>query len=75
MRLRGYKLKDPLERMRFFCSLALNDQDLLDVESFFDDVLKPNQMKLLMVVVDSWDVFWRHRELAIVAKGYKKRLF
>lgn len=29
---------DPLERLRFFCSLAMNGQDWLDVEPFFDDV-------------------------------------
>jgi hypothetical protein len=29
---------DPLERLRFFCSLAMNRQDWLDVEPFFDDV-------------------------------------
>lgn len=27
---------DPLERLRFFCSLAMNGQDWLDVEPFFD---------------------------------------
>ena len=27
-----------LERLRFFCSLAMNGQDWLDVEQFFDDV-------------------------------------
>lgn len=25
-----------LERLRYFCSLALSDQDWLDVEQFFD---------------------------------------
>lgn len=28
----------PLERLRFFCSLAMNGRDWLDVESFFDAV-------------------------------------
>ena len=35
----------PLERLRFFCSLAMNGQDWMDVEPFFDDVqtlLTPN---------------------------------
>lgn len=30
--------ESPLERLRFFCSLALNSQDWLDVEPFFDDI-------------------------------------
>lgn len=29
---------DPLERLRFFCSLAMRGQDWLDVEPFFDAV-------------------------------------
>lgn len=28
----------PLERLRFFCSLALQGQDWLDVEPFFNDI-------------------------------------
>lgn len=28
----------PLERLRFFCSLAMNGQDWLDVEPFFDAI-------------------------------------
>ena len=31
---------DALERLCFFCSLAMNGQDWLDVEQFFDDVRK-----------------------------------
>jgi hypothetical protein len=30
---------DPLERLRFFCSLAMTGQDWLDVEEFFDAVI------------------------------------
>jgi len=29
---------DPVERLRFFCSLALSGQDWLDVEPFIEDV-------------------------------------
>lgn len=29
----------PVERLRFFCSLAMNGRDWLDVEPFFEDVL------------------------------------
>lgn len=32
----GYSVQDPVERLRFFCSLAMNEQDWLDVEQFFD---------------------------------------
>jgi hypothetical protein len=35
---RAFKDTAPLERLRFFCSLALDGQDWLDVESFFDAV-------------------------------------
>lgn len=31
---------DPIERLRFFCSLAMQGQDWLDVEEFFDDVIE-----------------------------------
>jgi hypothetical protein len=30
---------EPLERLRFFCSLAMSGQDWLDVEEFFDAVI------------------------------------
>jgi hypothetical protein len=36
----GFKLKDPLERLRFFCSCAMKGQDWLDSEQFFDAVIK-----------------------------------
>ena len=32
--------KDPIERLRFFCSLAMNGQDWIDSEPFFDDLIK-----------------------------------
>lgn len=38
--VRGEEEPDPLERLRFFCSLAMNGQDWLDSEQFFDDVEK-----------------------------------
>ena len=34
----GWTESDPLERLRFFCSQAMNGQDWLDVEQFFDAV-------------------------------------
>ena len=34
----GCEEESPLERLRFFCSLAMNDQDWLDSECFFDDI-------------------------------------
>jgi hypothetical protein len=39
----GREEPDPVERLRFFCSLAMNKQDWLDVEAFFDDVLAERQ--------------------------------
>ena len=35
--LGGYDKKDPLERLKFFCSLGLCSEDWLEVESFFID--------------------------------------
>jgi hypothetical protein len=37
-KLGGDEEPDPLERLRFFCSLAMDGQDWIDVEPFFDDV-------------------------------------
>lgn len=36
---------DAIERLRFFCSLAMQPQDWLDVESFFEDVIKQTKEK------------------------------
>jgi hypothetical protein len=38
----GGQEPDPLERLRFFCSLAMTGQDWLDVEVFFDALKTPN---------------------------------
>ena len=38
----GWQEPDPLERLRFFCSLAMTGQDWLDVEAFFDALKTPN---------------------------------
>ncbi len=35
----------PLERLRFFCSLAMNEQDWLDVEPFFDAISPPSHVE------------------------------
>lgn len=32
------KNETPIERLRFFCSLAMQDQDWLDVEQFFNEL-------------------------------------
>jgi hypothetical protein len=37
-KLGGGDEPDPLERLRFFCSIAMNNQDWLDVEPLFNDV-------------------------------------
>ena len=39
--MEGYSEKDPIERLRFFCSLSMSWQDWLDVERFFDDLTAP----------------------------------
>lgn len=36
--MQGLPNESPLENLRFFCSLAMNGQDWLDVEPFFDAV-------------------------------------
>lgn len=38
--LGGNKEECPLERLRFFCSIALSGRDWIDVEPLFDDVEK-----------------------------------
>lgn len=35
----GHEDPDPIERLRFFCSLAMGAKYWLDVERFFDDVI------------------------------------
>lgn len=35
----GFEEIDPIEKLRFFCSLAMEDQDWIDVEQFFDEVV------------------------------------
>ena len=37
----GTEETDPIERLRFFCSLAMNGRDWLDVEPFFDALAHP----------------------------------
>src|SRR5690606_7914957 len=34
--MKGCKETDPIERLRFYCSLAMSGQDWLDAEPFFD---------------------------------------
>lgn len=38
---------DPIERLRFFCSLAMKGQDWLDVEPFFDALSPPAEAREL----------------------------
>lgn len=49
----GFDEIDSVERLRFFCSLAMKGQDWLDVESFFDAIIKaksvPDGWKLVPV--------------------------
>lgn len=50
---------DPIERLRFFCSIAMNGRDWLDVEQFFSAVLAERTKKdaALKACVDSWREF------------------
>lgn len=41
---KGYDENNPIERLRFYCSLAMTGRDWLDVEQFFD-ALKASQDK------------------------------
>lgn len=36
--LRADEISDPLERLRFFCSLCMNQEDWIEVELFFSDI-------------------------------------
>ncbi|QND94335.1 hypothetical protein SY91_01734 [Burkholderia cenocepacia] len=45
--------KDPIERLRAFCSLALNGQDWLDVEPLFDALLATSQPEPRAEVTDA----------------------
>lgn len=38
--MNGEEETDPVERLRFFLSIALSGQDWLDVEQFLDDISK-----------------------------------
>ena len=46
--------KDPVERLRAFCSLAMKGQDWLDVERFFDAVLKEREANQEVVANYRW---------------------
>lgn len=47
---------EPLEKLRFFLSLALNDQDWLDVEAFINEV--EAQISGLKLALDSSFTKW-----------------
>ena len=38
----GSEEPDPIERLRFFCSLAMKGQDWIDVEPFFEALMTHN---------------------------------
>ena len=37
--LGGMEIDDPVERLKFFCSLAMDSQDWVDCEQFFNDIV------------------------------------
>lgn len=53
----GYSVQDPVERLRFFCSLAMNGQDWLDVEQFFD-ALRRQQGEAVAWLYESKNLYW-----------------
>ena len=44
---------DPVERLRFFCSLAMSRQDWIDVEPFFDEVRDSQAAELAALRADA----------------------
>ena len=64
----GYEEQDPIERLRFFCSLAMNGQDWLDVEPFFAAIRK-NTMENLQGKQGE-PVAWLHKDCATTEHGY-----
>lgn len=66
---------DPLERLRFFCSLAMNSRDWMDVEPFFDDLQAEDELlhqRTHMNQQDS-DIALRGAELALADSIKKMR--
>ena len=58
MKQEGEEPDDPVERLRFFCSLAMRGEDWLDVEPFFDAILavpapKPPTAAEVMAIYDA----------------------
>ena len=56
---------DPVERLRFYCSLAMQGQDWLDVEPFFDALKagqgEPVSQSYIQTVPDKCDrIVWRN---------------
>lgn len=43
--IKGSEELDPIERLRFFCSIAMRAQDWLDVEPFFDALIADRQRR------------------------------
>ena len=59
----GFTEDDPMERLRFFCSLAMNGQDWIDVEPFFGAVLTEmlGPQKVLSAEAVTQPGFYWHR--------------
>ena len=43
--IKGSEELDPIERLRFFCSIAMRAQDWLDVEPLFEDLIADRQRR------------------------------
>ncbi len=60
-----------IERLRFFCSLAMNGQDWIDVEPFFDALNQPSGAQPVAwqhVYINNWNGTHRRIECSILPK-------
>lgn len=71
-RFNGLDEVDPIERLRFFCSQAMNGDDWLDLEQFIDAVIKDKENAIKSereaCALTCEELFWRK-----TPKGYSYR--
>ena len=66
-RVGGHDETDPIERLRFFCSIAMSrQQDWLDVEPFFNDVIaERDALGALVSDLDESSGYWSEHEVPL----------
>jgi len=66
-RVGGHDETDPIERLRFFCSIAMSrQQDWLDVEPFFNDVIaERDALGALVSDLDESSSYWSEYEVPL----------